>query len=142
MTTPGAKFWINVNVAGETECWPWNLRVNKKGRGIVQWEGKKKYASRVAFELVNGHVKDNEVIMHTCDNPGCCNPAHLKRGTQQQNVQDAVNKGRTWSKLTKDQVAAIKSDVRTNMAIAKDYGVNHRTVSAIKTGIIWVHVNQ
>lgn len=34
------------------------------------------------------------VAMHLCDNDWCVNPDHLKMGTQQENVQDCVAKGR------------------------------------------------
>lgn len=38
---------------------------------------------------------------HTCDNPPCCNPAHLYVGTRKQNVADAVERRRLWQlKLT------------------------------------------
>jgi len=32
--------------------------------------------------------------MHTCDNRRCCNPAHLRIGTQQDNIDDMIQKGR------------------------------------------------
>jgi len=34
------------------------------------------------------------VVAHLCDNPGCCNPAHLRWTTQAMNVADALAKGR------------------------------------------------
>jgi hypothetical protein len=48
----------------------------------------------VAFELVHGLIPAGLVVMHTCDNPECCNPAHLQAGTQQKNIADMHAKGR------------------------------------------------
>lgn len=47
---------------------------------------------RRVFFLLHGYLP--EVVMHTCDNPPCINPAHLRAGTKKTNSQDSVNKGR------------------------------------------------
>ena len=50
---------------------------------------------RVAWEAHNCEpIPDGMVIMHTCDNPRCFNPEHLRVGTLSDNSRDMVEKGR------------------------------------------------
>lgn len=37
---------------------------------------------------------DGPFVLHTCDNPPCCNPAHLYRGTALDNARDRDTRGR------------------------------------------------
>jgi hypothetical protein len=51
---------------------------------------------RLVYELETGsELRSGDIVMHTCDNPSCCNPRHLKVGTQLDNVRDRDAKGRT-----------------------------------------------
>jgi hypothetical protein len=52
------------------------------------------WAHREAWKKVNGPIPRGGVIMHTCDNPLCVNPEHLKLGSQADNMRDAQAKGR------------------------------------------------
>jgi len=73
--------------------------------------------------------------LHTCDNPPCCNLAHLYEGTRLQNTLDAIERGQHRMKLTESQVRAIRADPRTNAtAIGRDYGVSRTLISGIKQG--------
>lgn len=72
---------------------------NKAGYGniYIYSEGRKtitKTAHRVAWEIINGPIANNQFILHHCDNPSCCNPEHLFIGTQADNMQDKSKKGR------------------------------------------------
>jgi hypothetical protein len=60
----------------------------------------RKLAHRLAYELAVGPIPSGYVVLHTCDTPRCVNPAHLKVGTQADNIADAVSKGRytAWHK--------------------------------------------
>lgn len=48
----------------------------------------------MAYELTKGHIPAGMIVMHTCDNPPCCNPSHLVLGTQAENLADMRAKGR------------------------------------------------
>lgn len=62
-------------------------------------EGKAALAHRVVAYAIGIVVspfyqKGGQVVMHSCDNPACCNPRHLSVGSQSENMQDCSYKGR------------------------------------------------
>ena len=91
------RFWSKVNrVEDPDECWEWIPKARHKfGYGIFMDRpyGTKK-AHRVAWELTNGEIPNGLMVLHTCDNPPCCNPNHLFLGTAQDNSLDMMSKGR------------------------------------------------
>ncbi len=92
-------------------------------------------------------------VLHTCDNPPCCNPAHLWLGTHADNMADMKAKGRlkgfglgsanSHAVLYEDDVQAIRQRLRSGerqQDIADAYGVVQTEISAIKTGRLWAHL--
>ena len=81
-------------------CWLWTGTKVRNGYGQVYTGDKpggqkdRHYAHRVAYVLAHGSIPGGLVVMHTCDVPGCVNPAHLVLGTQQANIADRDAKGR------------------------------------------------
>lgn len=95
------RFWSKIQVGDKDECWPWIAKSkHPKGYGLFTLStgksgGKKIVASRVACTLVNGEAPfPSANTLHSCDNPPCCNPAHLRWGTQKDNVADAIERKR------------------------------------------------
>lgn len=140
------KFWSQVQRGDETSCWPWTgyRTYQNYGRFTVK-SGVRRQAHRVAFELTQGGLlPDNVFCLHNCDNPPCCNPGHLRAGSQKQNIADKFTRGRhtprSGHKITKEIAACIKSDPRTHEKIAADYGVSRSFVTMIKMGTRWSRV--
>jgi hypothetical protein len=98
----GDRFWEKVEKTDN--CWLWTGAKNRRGYGIFTIDGKQKLAHRIAYFLTRGPLPTNVVLMHACDNPVCVNPSHLVPGTNQQNMEDMLYKGRDpggqWRKTT------------------------------------------
>jgi len=101
-------------------------------------------AHRASYQSYIGEIPEGLNVLHRCDVPSCINPDHLFLGTTQDNVDDKVNKNRQSkgsghgrSKLTNDQVLAIRTDIRPHKDIAKDYGLSRKYVNDIKSRRYW-----
>lgn len=87
------RFWDKVDIGFSSDiCWEWkytSLRYGyfRIGRGMYK-------ANRIAYFLHYEKDPMNLEVMHSCDNPKCCNPAHLSLGTHFENMQDMAKKGR------------------------------------------------
>lgn len=88
-----ADFWASVEKAGDDECWLWSGARTTQGYGQVTYRRKAWLAHRLSFFLVNNHSP--ECVLHSCDNPPCCNPAHLFKGDRIINNADRHAKGRS-----------------------------------------------
>lgn len=145
--TPEEKFWSNVAVGHESECWEWRKGRDRAGYGRTKVKiGSKSevLAHRVAFALANNRVAVELDVLHSCDNPPCCNPAHLRQGTHTDNMLDMAKKGRaTWAILSPDKVREIRRLIAHGLSdreIAPGFEVSHLTIKAIRNGSNWKHV--
>jgi hypothetical protein len=88
------RFWDKVTKSDSEHCWPWTSVKDSAGYGLVNVKKKRLSASRIAWKLANGPIPEGLFVLHRCDNPPCCNPAHLFLGTKSDNTQDCLRKGR------------------------------------------------
>lgn len=135
-------FWALVDASGgPLACWPWKGRLDKDGYGV--W-GRKR-AHRVAYEEGRQCVLTPiAVVRHRCDFPRCCNPLHLLGGTQEMNVADRVERGRSAKGTTNGRNQLDPGQVLyacycglSQRVVAAQLGVNHTTVRDIRRGRIW-----
>lgn len=89
------RFWAKVDRShGPEACWPWMASIAGFGYGRFNCGDKHiEAAHRVAWALAHGHPP-KPCGLHVCDNPPCCNPAHLFEGTRADNTHDMMMKGR------------------------------------------------
>lgn len=87
------RYWSKVAVSGPDECWIWKAGRSPNGYGVFWDEGKNHRAHRLSLEDAVGPPPDKDSFaLHSCDNPPCVNPAHLRWGTAQDNVDDRLER--------------------------------------------------
>lgn len=151
-TNTAADFWGRVQRGAAVECWPWLGAVTSRGYGTVGIEGRDVATHRLAYELTHGPILDGLFACHRCDNPRCCNPAHIFAGTPKDNQVDCARKGRKnfplgerhgSAKLDADKVRAIRARRAAGehlKSIAQSFGVGIMTIHQVVTGRTWSHV--
>jgi hypothetical protein len=155
------RFWANVDRETgpvhpvlKTRCWPCTLGTDKDGYGSLVIAGHRVKAHRYAYALLVGEIPDGMCCLHACDRPSCCNPAHLTLGTNQDNRDDSVTKGRHahgersgQARLTEGDVLEIRATCvpgdpeRGYTALGSKYGVGWGAVRSAHLGITWSHVS-
>ena len=80
------RFFDKVVVNPETGCWEWTACRNRDGYGRFKLDGRKRYAHRVAYELIKGKIPEGLQIDHLCRVRACVNPDHLEPVTCRENL--------------------------------------------------------
>lgn len=115
-------FWQRVNVAGPDDCWEWQGAQTKRGYGVCCIDGRNTTAHRIAYAATHNEDIKGLDVCHRCDNPKCCNPRHLFKGSRSVNMQDMASKGRHgFSKQTTwEMVRDIRSKHRSGQYLIKE----------------------
>ena len=130
-------------------CWGWTGAVNSHGRAHMQADrrGLWSNASRIAYRVLVGAVPEGLFVLHTCDNPLCCNPRHLYAGTPAQNNADMANRGRSTRgerhpgrKISADDARAIRASTERSRVLADRYGLSMSHIAHIRKGDFWKEV--
>lgn len=88
-------------------CWLWKSGHGSNGRPLFSRRGfGMEVAARTAYRLFRGQIPDGLQVLHECDNHRCVNPAHLKVGTQSQNMLDCSARGR-WANQNSTKTACV-----------------------------------
>jgi len=146
-----SRFWRNVDVRSDVECWPWRGDSRRDGYGVFYFDGRMWGAHELALSFSTGEKRHPSLITcHSCDNPTCCNPSHLRFDTPQANVDDMHARGRAHVgerasryKLTDRDVLLMRERRALGARhkdLASDFGVTISAVTAIVHGRNWKHV--
>jgi hypothetical protein len=159
------RFWPKVDRSGGLDaCWPWLGCRDTAGYGRLtvgsRKDGTKRpaLAHRIAYELERGPL-GTAFATHTCDNPACCNPSHVRAGTHASNMAEMAQRGRAArgdrsgprrrperlrrgerhgnAKLTAEAVADIRSSGEPQRVLAERHGVDRSVVSRVRSGEAW-----
>jgi len=135
------------------ECHIWIGSKEKWGHGLFQLDLCKKLGILKAHRLAMYFFKNEEYmkkeeqnVLHSCDEPSCCNPNHLRMGTDAENVEDMDSRGRRtilkgssngFAKFDDDQINQIKElrkSGQTYPQIAERFSCSRRTIERICLG--------
>ena len=161
--TEEQRFWEKVQKTDS--CWLWTGSKRNKGYGafvfVRNGEVVQGRAHRYSYELLNGEIPDGLFVLHHCDVPACVNPDHLFLGTNKDNVDDMVKKGRhvaggTYqkgnyekgenhhaAKITARTVLEIRKDRESGMSfsrLSKKYNLSAGYIFRIVKRTAWSHV--
>lgn len=146
------RFWDKVERSDVANCWLWTGAKTVAGYGKMAISRTTFYAHHISLNLDGRTRPTDSVTLHTCDNPSCVNPSHLRWGSQAENMQDAISKGRAPhtgrvaggkngnAKLTEADVRAIHDSTGPRKSIAERYGISASLVSHIRTERSWKHL--
>lgn len=149
-----ARFTRYVKRGDPDSCWNWTGAHSGGGYGGFRLGSPRRMRRShiVAWEIHHGRpVAPGLFVCHSCDNPPCCNPAHLGSGTHAINMGEMVERGRSSrgqdrpsAKLTDRDVRAIRRRYAAGGVrqrdLADDYGVVQSLISRVINGHIWGHV--
>lgn len=151
------RFWEKVDKRGPDDCWMWlastshgygqfNDTVNDKKHDIQAH----RYSYQIAHNVTLTH---DEFVCHSCDTPGCVNPAHLFLGTSKDNTQDMVNKGRARggimigsenrnTSLTESDIITIREQAAYTSfrKLGKIFNLSKTAIARIVHKKTWTHV--
>ena len=133
------------------ECWDWTGGLAAGRYGNLRGDGGRLIMAHVAsHKIYNTHdpiTAEKPCVLHSCDRPICCQPAHLHAGTQIENIREALERrrhthgGRHYrARLKEPDVLFIRQSTLPNVALANMFGVHANTISCIRLRKSWKHL--
>lgn len=133
-------------------CWVWKgCHAGNSGYGYMTYKDKNTLVHRASWILNFGDIPEDLCVCHRCDNKLCVNPEHLFLGSDFDNAQDKMLKGRgnigeknALAKLTSEEVSAIRDlyqiDKIKQALLAKIFDVDNTNISSIIRRKTWAHI--
>lgn len=145
------RLFTRRRIDARTGCWIWTgpvLNGPGGGYGLVWLHGKRVRVHRLAAHLWNGFdLKSDKLVLHSCDVKLCFNPEHLRAGTQLENMQDRIERGRAANGrrrlFSDDQVRRMRAARAAGLSvseIAAGAGESALCVWRAVTGKTYAHV--
>lgn len=154
-----ARFWAKVDVAGPDDCWLWTAartQTNKpfeRRYGKFRWHRRTHATHRLSYLLEHGDYPEHGLlVLHSCHNPPCVNPAHLHAGTYLDNMTEMIAAGRRYDNagenngratLTESMVISIRASHAKGImptALGRLHGLHPTTISKIVNRTLWPHI--
>lgn len=159
MPVPELYEWIKSKlIPAENGCMVWT-GAKLKGYGQITIKGVTTKLHRFVLEQkLQRPLGEHMCALHSCNNPSCCNPAHITEGTNKENVDYKVScnrqsKGTThgdymrgeknaYAKLTESDIREIRNAKGRILQteLAAKYNITRNHVSAIQLKRVWRHV--
>lgn len=147
------RFWSRVDIGDPEDCWEWTWGRANAGYGCMCFKGGRiLYTHRIAYALTYGEIPRGLLVIHTCDNPPCVNPAHLEIATNRENILDAKEKGRLAKGEKHGSHVLSEKQVRWMLHLLNlgtpmkclmlRYNVSRQTIQDIKYDRAWRHVQR
>lgn len=146
-----------IDRSSANNCHIWKGAKNGYGYGVLKIYEKNNskncklfMAHRLIYEFTKGSI-NGLYILHSCDNPSCVNPDHLRAGTHADNMRDkAIRKRQPYgeqvkiSKLTGEQVQEIRNlrnSKHLNFChLAELYKVSRVSIRNAVNRVTWKHI--
>lgn len=152
-------YWSRVDKHGPNECWPWKGCTNQGGYGRFSFNFLEKENEFIASRLAliyeyNRDIEPGKFALHSCiENRKCCNPNHLRAGTQLENIHEMIQQGRKvvargernrHAKLTTEKVIEIRRLYAlgnlSHYDLGPMFGVDRATISRVVNRKVWTHI--
>jgi len=136
-----------------TPCLEWTGFKDVNGYGGFQFEGYHIKPHRFAYAAKHGEWPT--YVLHHCDNRACVNVKHLYSGTQSDNMQDMIRRGRAnrlaqtgsrnhYAKRTENEIIELRkiidSKLFSDKQIANAYKMAQSGVGQIRRRTSWKHI--
>lgn len=137
----------------EQGCLLWKKYCDNDGYAKMWYFGVQRQVSRILMSLYcDFNLSNHLLVLHSCDNPRCCNIHHLRIGTPHDNVDDRMKRHRQRNVCGEEHPSSKlqESDVRsifrqyargaTMQALAEEYGTGLTVICNILNGKAWKHL--
>lgn len=120
-------FWSGVSISDPDKCWEWqgarfDSGYGRVGFGYLNRYFQLRYCHRIAYAFAHRKIPKLN-ILHSCDNPPCCNPNHLREGTQADNIRDLMERhyDSWYEKLVQGRQRSTTRPIKYNQAQVKEW---------------------
>jgi hypothetical protein len=144
------RFFDKVEIGDDDECWAWSAGHFSTGYPMFDLKGQSVGAHRVMCAMHHGLARGLHAL-HSCDNPGCVNPKHLRWGTHADNMADRAQRGRCPAGENHPNALLTDADVLEmrrlydaggigTPRLAKRFGISQSTAHDIVSRKSWRHL--